>query len=103
MNRSLSVRNAWATTNRPDQQKLVQHNTCRGRDASPQSPLARAGFLRHINGLAKAPHLAALLAQNTGHRVTSENNIFDTTTIRASTDHSASSTKPSDWIIYSFF
>src|SRR2546428_12702844 len=102
MNRSLSVQTAWATTNRPDQQKPVQHHICCGRNASP-SPLARAGFLRHINGLVKALRNAALLAQNTGHHVTSEKNIFDTTTIRTSTDHSASSTNPLNWIIYSFF
>src|SRR2546425_7612748 len=103
MNHSLSVQTAWATTNRPDQQKPVQHHTCRGRNASPLSPLARARFLRHINGQVKAPRNAALLAQNTGQHVTSEKNIVDTTTIRTSTDHSASSTKPLNWIIYSFF
>src|SRR2546425_10686015 len=103
MNRSLSVQTAWATTNSPDQQKPVQHHICCGRNASPLSPLARAGFLRHVNGLVKALRNAALLAQNTGRHVTSEKNIFDTTTIRTSTDHSASSTNPLNWIIYSFF
>src|SRR6266478_4448012 len=103
MNRSLSVQTAWATTNRPDQQKPVKHHTCRGRNASPQSPLARLGFLRHINGLVKALRNAALFAQNTGHHVTSEKNIFDTTTMRTSTDHSAFSTKRLNWIIYTAF